>query len=54
MMYDDQQPCRYTAYYTDGSVTKGHTYAEALELFNARERTQVRSIAPSTPYNTND
>ena len=52
MTYDDCQPARYTVFYEDLSITTGHTYAEALDLFNRRAETKVLSIAPTTPYNT--
>ena len=42
----------YTVFYKDGSCTTGHTYNESLELFRKRHLLGVRSVAPTTPYNT--
>ena len=47
----DTNPTTFVAYYEDGSVKRGLSYVEALDLFNSREQTGVVSIAPTDqPY----
>ena len=47
----DSNPTTFVAYYKDGSVKRGLSYLEAVELFDSRERTGVQCIAPTDqPY----
>ena len=47
----DTNPTTFVAYYEDGSVKRGLSYLEAVELFNSREQNGVQSIAPvDQPY----
>ena len=50
----DKNITTYTVFYKDGSITTGHTFYESLELFRKRDLMGVRSVAPTTPYNTED